>query len=225
MLETPDAPVKLSATGVSAEFFQTLGAQPMLGRLFRAEDDVPNAAPTVIVSHKLWRTHLNADPAIVGKPLRLVDGPPGPPVIIIGVMPAAFDFPRGTDLWIPVVPVLANASANDKIDALEAIGVLFVLGRLREGVTPASAASQLDAIVRGIRAKAAASGKRTPGVQNQATPPASATSPTSPTSPASPKPPSPPARRSRLSRRCSITCSGPSVTRCGGCSARSACCC
>ena len=51
-------------------------------------------------------------------------------------MPAAFDFPRGTDLWIPVVPVLANASANNKIDALEAIGVLFVLGRLREGVTP-----------------------------------------------------------------------------------------
>ncbi len=39
--------------------------------LFRAADDVPNAAPTVIVSHKLWRTHLNADPAIVGKPLRL----------------------------------------------------------------------------------------------------------------------------------------------------------
>jgi putative ABC transport system permease protein len=165
VLETPDAPVKLSATGVSAEFFQTLGAQPMLGRLFRAQDDVPNAAPAVIVSHKLWRSHLNADPAIVGKPLRLIDSQPGPPVIIIGVMPAAFDFPRGTDLWIPVVPVLANASANNKIDALEAIGVLFVLGRLREGVTPASAASQLDAIVRGIRAKAAASGKRTPGVQ------------------------------------------------------------
>ena len=140
VLDTPEAPVKLSATGVSADFFQTLGAQPMLGRLFRAEDDVPNAAPTVIVSHKLWRTHLNADPAIVGKPLRLVDDQPGPPVIIIGVMPAAFDFPRGTNLWIPVVPVLANASANNKIDALEAVGVLFVLGRLREGVTPASAA-------------------------------------------------------------------------------------
>jgi predicted permease len=168
VLETPEAPVKLDATGVSADFFQTLGAQPMLGRLFRAEDDVPNAAPTVIVSHKLWRTHLNSDPAIVGKPLRLVDDPPGPPVIIIGVMPAAFDFPRGADLWIPVVPVLANASTNNKIDALEAIGVLFVLGRLREGVTPASAASQLDAIVRGIRAKAAASNNRTPGVQTQA---------------------------------------------------------
>jgi putative ABC transport system permease protein len=167
VLETPEAPIKLSATGVSADFFQTLGAQPMLGRLFRAEDDVPNAAPTVIVSHKLWRAHLNADPAIVGKPLRLVDDQPGPPVIIIGVMPAAFDFPRGTDFWNPVVPVLANASANAKIDALEAIGVLFVIGRLREGVTSASAAAQLDSIVRGIRATAAARGKRTPGVQGQ----------------------------------------------------------
>jgi predicted permease len=168
VLETPEAPVKLSATGVSADFFQTLGAQPMLGRLFRAEDDVAKAAPAVIVSHKLWRTHLNADPAIVGKPLRLADdGQPGPPTIIIGVMPAAFDFPRGTDLWIPVVPVLANASASNKIDALEAIGVLFVLGRLREGVTPAAAGAQLDAIVRNIRAKAAAAGKRTPGVQSQ----------------------------------------------------------
>jgi putative ABC transport system permease protein len=165
VLETPEAPVKLSATGVSADFFQTLGAHPLLGRLFRAADDVPNAAPTVIVSHKLWRTHLNADPAIVGKPLRLIDDPPGPPVIIIGVMPAAFDFPRGTDLWIPVVPVLASASANNDIDALEAIGVLFVLGRLREGVRPASAAAHADAIVRGIRAAAAASGKRVPGLE------------------------------------------------------------
>ena len=167
VLETPEAPVKLSATGVSADFFQTLGAQPMLGRLFRTEDDVPNAAPAVIVSHKLWRTHLNADPAIVGKPLRLIDEPAGPPTIIVGVMPAAFDFPRGTDLWTPVVPVLANASSNNKIDALEVIGVLFVLGRLREGVTPTAAAAQLDAIVRGIRATAAAKGTRTPGVQSE----------------------------------------------------------
>ena len=127
-------------------------------------------------------------------------------------MPAAFDFPRGTDLWTPVVPVLANASANNKIDALEAIGVLFVLGRLREGVTPASAAAQLDAIVRGIRAKAAASGKRTPGVRASHAPGTRGRREA-------------PDRRSPSSRRCSITCSGPSVTRCGGCSARWACCC
>ena len=176
---------------------------------------MPNAAPTVIVSHKLWRTHLNADPAIVGKPLRLDrTTQPGPPVIIIGVMPAAFDFPRGTDYWTPVVPVLANASANNKIDALEAIGVLFVLGRLREGVTPAAAAAQLDAIVRGIRAKAAASGKRTPGVHSGRR---------RRRSPSRSRPPRD--HPSPSSRRCSITCSGPSVTRCGGCSARWACCC
>lgn len=167
VLETPEAPVKLSATGVSADFFQTLGAQPMLGRLFRAADDVPNAAPTVVISHNLWRTHLNGDPDIVGKPLRLIDDQPGPPVIIIGVMPAAFDFPRGTDFWNPVVPVLANVSVNNKIDALEAIGVLFVLGRLREGVTAAAAGAHLDAVVRGLIKESAAKGKSTPGVQNK----------------------------------------------------------
>ena len=53
-----------------------------------------------------------------------------------------FDYPRDTELWQPVHPVLAAASAQWKTDALRNVGVLFMLARLKPGVTPAMAAEQ-----------------------------------------------------------------------------------
>lgn len=63
-------------------------------------------------------------------------------------MPEGFDFPHRTDVWLPVVPILANAG-NGRIQApLESVGVLFVVGRLREGVTPAMAFEELNRLVK-----------------------------------------------------------------------------
>ena len=58
-------------------------------------------------------------------------------------MPEGFDVPRGTDVWTPVVPILANAGAEWRGDALRDVGVLFLLGRLRVGITPTMAAEEL----------------------------------------------------------------------------------
>jgi hypothetical protein len=120
---------RLASTGVSRSFFETFGVRPLLGRTFQAADDLPGAPKVVVISHGLWTRMFGANPAIVGATIKLDQ----PSTTVVGVMPDGFDFPRGTDLWSPVVPILADAGAGWRTDALEKVGVLFVVGRLRDG--------------------------------------------------------------------------------------------
>lgn len=144
VLEDEPGAVKLASAGVTATFFDTLGAQPLLGRVLRPEDDQPDARPVAVLSHGFWTSHFGADPSVVGTTMRMSTGP----VEIVGVMPPGFDFPRGTSFWKPVVPVLAGSGKTWGSDAFEHVGVLFVLGRLRQGATVESARHELDALVR-----------------------------------------------------------------------------
>ena len=116
------SPERLLYTGVSASFFDTLGVAPLLGRVFRPDDDVPHAAPVVVLNHGTWVRRFGADPGVLGKAIRL----DGTPHTIVGVMPRGFDFPRGAEFWVPVVPVLAGASETWHTDALTHVGVLFL---------------------------------------------------------------------------------------------------
>ena len=131
-------PARVATAGVSASLFETLGVAPALGRAFTRDDDLPNAAPVTIMSHSIWATRFGADPSVVGSRIEM-DGAR----TVVGVMPEGFDYPRGTDFWIPVVPVLTGA-AGDGAANLRDIGVLFVVGRLRSGVTPQMAREELD---------------------------------------------------------------------------------
>jgi hypothetical protein len=81
-------PERLSGVPVSANFFQSLGVQPQLGRLFTAEECKFNGPRAVLLSHGLWVRRFGSDPRIVGRRLTLNDEP----VTVIGVMPASFDF-------------------------------------------------------------------------------------------------------------------------------------
>lgn len=131
-------PARVATAGVSASFFETLGAAPALGRAFTPDDDLPHAAPVTILSHSIWTMRFGADPSVVGRRIEM-DGTR----TVVGVMPQDFDYPRGTDFWIPVVPVLTGP-AGDRTVNLRDIGVLFVVGRLRSGVTPEMARQELD---------------------------------------------------------------------------------
>jgi predicted permease len=133
--------VRLSSAGVSASFFDALGVTPTIGRGLRAEDDIPYAPRVAILSHGTWVRRFGADPGVVGTTIQL-----GRPHTIVGVMPEGFEFPRGTDVWLPVVPILATAGGGRLQSPLENVGVLFVVGRLRDGVTPGMAAEELDRI-------------------------------------------------------------------------------
>lgn len=148
ILEEAGEPARLSYAGVSGSFFETLGAQPLIGRTLVQKDDVPNAESVAVMSHGLWSRRFGSDPGIVGRTIVL----DGEATRIVGVMPAVFDYPRGAELWAPLVPGLAVASATWKTDVLRNVGVLYILGRLRQGSTRDVAAAELSAAAKGLDA-------------------------------------------------------------------------
>jgi putative ABC transport system permease protein len=88
---------RLIGSRVSANLFSTLGVPPALGRMFRADEELPGARG-VIISHALWRQRFGADPQVVGREI-LIDSEPRE---IVGVMPATFAFPSTeTQIWVP----------------------------------------------------------------------------------------------------------------------------
>jgi hypothetical protein len=66
-------PERIPGGEVSSDLLPVLGVQPMLGRVFSANEDLPGAGHFVILSDVLWKEHYNADPGIVGKPIQ-IDG-------------------------------------------------------------------------------------------------------------------------------------------------------
>ncbi|HEY7099554.1 MAG TPA: ABC transporter permease [Terriglobales bacterium] len=82
---------------VTPDFFSTLGVSPLLGRTFRSDEDHPGSDQVVVVSQNFWRTHLEANPKVVGRSIVL----DGKPYTVVGVMPSGFHFPRRdrNDLW------------------------------------------------------------------------------------------------------------------------------
>ncbi|MGD9905330.1 MAG: ADOP family duplicated permease [Vicinamibacterales bacterium] len=148
VLEEDGAPTRLPYAGVSGAFFATLGVEAALGRALGPEDDRPGGPAVLVLSHATWRDRFGADPAIVGRRLRL----DGALQTVVGVMPPDFDYPRGAAFWAPLAPGLAAASAVWKTDVLATVGVLFYVGRLKDGATLEAAAADLSAIGRGLDA-------------------------------------------------------------------------
>lgn len=144
-LVTRDQPVRLEGAAVTPNFFQTLGVSPVAGRDFAPGDGVPNAAPVAIISTEVWNSAFGADPAVVGSLVNLG----GRPVTIAGVLPAGFNFPfprtRGIDVWVPMQldPAKADRQAH----------FLYVVGRLRDGVSMPSAQEEIAGIGRQLAAE------------------------------------------------------------------------
>ena len=144
---SPGEPFTVTYSSVSGSFFETLGARPLLGRTFRADDDVPRAPARVVLSANLWRRRFSSDPAIVGKSITIGEGKKAQPAEIVGVMPPEFDFPAGAELWAPAVRDMAQYTNNDK-PTMEGLRVFYAIGRLRDGVTPEHARTDLLQISR-----------------------------------------------------------------------------
>jgi predicted permease len=139
--ETPSRVWSLQVTG---NFFDVLGIRPHLGRLLHGSDDQgPDSAPYVVLSYPYWQTQFNGDRAIIGRVVRINKQP----YTIIGVAPQGF---RGAvtiyspDVFLPVV----DQKQIDGSDMLTKRGErwLSVIGHLKQGVTPAQAVADLDAL-------------------------------------------------------------------------------
>ncbi len=138
---------------VSANFFNVLGVKPVVGRVFSNDEDrdIPGAHPYAVISHRLWQGRFDADPRIVGKPLRIN----GRQLTVVGVAPP--DFPGSVtglalDVWVP-------ASLIDQMGGVGAWPVAdrnakpySLIGRLKPGVRIEQAAAQARTIARRIAA-------------------------------------------------------------------------
>src|SRR6187397_1187857 len=92
-----DKPERVQATAVTANFFSTLGVQPMLGRAFTPEEE-QGAHDLVIVSHALWQQRLGENRDVIDTSLTI----DGRPHTIVGVLPALLDRMMDVQVWRPV---------------------------------------------------------------------------------------------------------------------------
>ena len=156
-VEAPDVePQAGLAYAVSANHFQTLGLEPSLGRSIAADEERSTAAGRVaVISFSIWQRRYASATDVVGRTV-VVNGRP---FTIVGVGPRRFvgTEPLSPDVWVPLSaqPVLDGDEAlNDRNSAW-----LLVLGRLKAGVSRASAEQEVSVIAAQLAAAYPARGR------------------------------------------------------------------
>jgi putative ABC transport system permease protein len=142
-LATEEAPERARSVSVTANFFNGLGVQPILGRGFREGEDREGAARIVVISHRLWQERFGGRPDVLGHTLQI----DAEPYTIVGVLPASFWFPGDPELVMPFAwnqHTLTQGSDSRW---------LWAFARLAPGVTPPAAQADLRRVWTGILAE------------------------------------------------------------------------
>jgi putative ABC transport system permease protein len=136
-----DVPQRVEGAAVSPSLFPMLGVNPVLGRAFLPEEAQPGRDQVLLLGYGLWQKRFGGDPHVVGRSL-IVNGKP---MVVVGVLPAGFDYPFEAELWQP----LAFTAEQLGPDYRGSHG-LEVLARLKEGVSLAQARDDMGAVTRSI---------------------------------------------------------------------------
>ena len=135
---------RLSGYMISADFFSTLGVNPILGRTFRPEDDQLGAAPVVILGGGLWQRRFASSPDIVGKSVVLN----GISYTIIGVIPPSFTFyGSDRDVYTPIGQ-WSEPTLRDR----QIVFSSGMIGRLKPGETISEAQADLATVAHNLEA-------------------------------------------------------------------------
>jgi putative ABC transport system permease protein len=130
---------------VSGNYFSALGLKPTLGRGFLPEEDkTPGERAVAVISHKLWQTRFDGDPAIAGRGVKIN----GHPFTIVGVAPEKYaGLLRGfaADWWIPAM-MIGQAVPGSRYLSERGDRGFLVMGRLKPGVTPRQAQADFNSI-------------------------------------------------------------------------------
>ena len=122
---------------VSARFFHVLGAAPLLGREFTADEDRTGGPPAAVLSYGLWQKVLGGRADIVGQRVTLK----GEPHTVVGVMPRDFRTETDVDVWTPLRPSRAGEGEGENYG---------VVARLAPGMSRAAADREVAAIGAGV---------------------------------------------------------------------------
>ena len=132
-----DPPERLRVAMTSADVFSALGARPLMGRTFLAQEDEPSAAPSVILSETLWRNRFAAAGDILGRAITL----DGMNYEVVGVMPDSMRFPGRVDGWVPLGPFVKGMPRERGNHPN-----LTAIARLRLDASLQSAQAEMDTI-------------------------------------------------------------------------------
>jgi predicted permease len=141
-------PGLIQIQSATPNFFDLVGVQPAMGRVFRAEES-QDQFQTVVISDAFWRNRFNSDPGVLGKTFRIE----GVVSTVVGVMPAGFTgfapwyspstYGKATEVWNPVNPESAQyAKRSDHW--------IMPVARLKPAVTVAQAQLEIEVIARGM---------------------------------------------------------------------------
>jgi predicted permease len=143
MTDTAD-PHRIFAEMVTANYFDTLGIHPVLGRFFLPSEDVtPGAAPVAVLGYTAWQGRFGASPDIIGRTIKLNDTP----FTIVGVGPQGFKGVYaifGPDVWVPsmmaqqILPAQQRNALTDR-----ALPFFIAIGRLKPGTTITMATAEM----------------------------------------------------------------------------------
>lgn len=127
-----DTAQALRSREVSANFFRMLHVRPALGREFTDDEYVDGRHHVVILSHALWSDAFAADESILGRTVQL----DATGHVVVGVMPAGFDFPASAQVWVPAMPPAAERMRRSHY--------FRMIGRLAGGADLPQAQEALD---------------------------------------------------------------------------------
>jgi putative ABC transport system permease protein len=138
-----ERPEPIMAGHATANFFDTLGVQPALGRAFEPGEDRKGANRVVVLTHTLWQSAFGGDSAIVGKAIPL----DGNPYTVVGVLPQGFQFAltSNAQLWVPL-------DLSKDAETRRSFRWCNVVGRLKPDVSTDQARTELNTIAARIEA-------------------------------------------------------------------------
>jgi putative ABC transport system permease protein len=136
-----DQAEKLAGARVTGSFFSLFGMSPASGRFFDSSDDQPGAPRIAVIGYGLWQRRFGGSPDLAGKTIALN----GEIYTVVGIAPAAFQFPRGADVWTP--DLLSEEKTKRGSNYLK------IIARLKDGVTRSQAQAQMNQIAAALAEK------------------------------------------------------------------------
>ncbi len=131
------SPERVSGAEVTADYLNTLGVSPLMGNIFTAEEDRAGGPAVALISYDLWQRRFGGEQSVLGQTLQLE----GRTRTITGIMPAGFDLPAASAIWVPMqinpetVPLNQSTQHNH-----------YMTARLSPGVSLEQADAELKTI-------------------------------------------------------------------------------
>jgi putative ABC transport system permease protein len=140
-------PERVTMTIASANLFDLLGAKPILGRVFRPDEEQVGHAPVTVISHGLWQRRFGGDQSLVGKTISL----DGQSYTVIGIAPPGFDYPWKTAVWISPLRLAPELNPQMDVTRLRGFGYLYAIARLKPGISIEGAQADMDTVTGRLR--------------------------------------------------------------------------